>query len=128
MRLLLDTHALLWFWEGDTRLSEDARAALLDANNARFVSYATAWEIAIKVSLGKLFLAISFEELFPAMVLASGFQPLPIKFEHLGRILSLPWHHRDPFDRVLIAQADREQLIVVSGDPQFLTYGVSVLW
>ena len=128
MNLLLDTHTLIWFLEDDPKLSASARAAIGDAENRSHVSDATAWEVCIKVSLGKLKTPVPFEELFPARVESLGFHVLPIRHLHLHAALHLPWHHRDPFDRLLIAQAQVEGLTRVSCDPEFPTYGVPVLW
>ena len=128
MRLLLDSHALLWFCEGSTLLSAAARAAIEDGQNERLVSHATAWEVAIKINLGKLKLTIPYEDFFPGALLANGFRELPPDFRHYRELLTLPLHHRDPFDRLLVAQAKAEGLTVVTSDPQFSTYGVAVLW
>jgi PIN domain nuclease of toxin-antitoxin system len=92
------------------------------------VSRATAWEVAIKVSLGKLSLAVSYEELFPSALLSNGFRDLSPDFRHFRELLSLPLHHRDPFDRLLIAQARVEGMSVVSCDLQFPSYGVPLIW
>ena len=128
MRLLLDSHALLWFCEGSTLLSAAARAAIEDGQNERLVSHATAWEVAIKINLGKLKLTIPYEDFFPGALLTNGFRELPPDFRHYRELLTLPLHHRDPFDRLLVAQAKAEGLTVVTSDPQFSTYGVAVLW
>ena len=128
MRLLLDTHTLLWFLDGDASLSSRARGAIEDEGHEKFVSHASGWEVAIKVSLGKLKLQIPYEDLFPGAVLANGFAILTPRFEHYRAVIGLPWHHRDPFDRLLIAEAQSEGLIVVSKDPHFSAYGVSMLW
>ena len=127
MRLLLDTHALIWFLKGDVDLSDDARNAMQDAGNLRFVSAASFWEIAIKVALGKIQLDVPFSEL-RTVVKKLGFEWLPIEFEHTLQVTSLPLLHRDPFDRMLIAQALVEQLTVVTRDPWFPQYGVPVVW
>src|SRR4051812_24949320 len=128
MRLLLDSHALLWFCEGNASLSVPARAAIEDQANEKFVSHATAWEVAIKFSLGKLKLGVAFEELFPGALITNGFQALAPDFRHYRELLNLPFHHRDPFDRLLIAQARAEGLSLVSCDPNFQAYGVPLLW
>ena len=127
MRLLLDTQALLWFCEGHASLSGTARAAIEDTTNEKFVSHATAWEVAIKMNLGKLKLTIPYEEFFPGALLANGFRELPPDFRHYRELLALPLHHRDPFDRLLVAQAKAEGFTVVTCDPQFRAYGVDVL-
>jgi PIN domain nuclease of toxin-antitoxin system len=128
MRLLLDTHALLWFWEGNAALSAAARAAIEELDNEKLVSHVTAWEVAIKVSLGKLKLAAPYNDLFPGTLMASGFGELPTNLEHFRELLKVPFHHRDPFDRLLIAQARVEGLTLVSSDSRFKAYGVPLLW
>ena len=128
MRLLLDSHALLWFCEGNAALSAPARAAIEDLGNDKYVSHVTAWEVAIKVSLGKLKLAVPYDELFPGALLTNGFLTLPPDFRHFRELLALPFHHREPFDRLLIAQARSEGLTLVSCDPNFPAYGVPLLW
>ena len=128
MRLLLDSHTLLWFCEGNAGLSSSARAAIEAPGNKKYVSHATAWEIAIKASLGKLTLSIPYEDLFPGALLANGFLPLPQDFRHYRELLTLPFHHRDPFDRLIIAQARVERLTLVSKDPHFTPYDVPLLW
>jgi PIN domain nuclease of toxin-antitoxin system len=122
MRLLLDAHTLLWFCDGNASLSGAARAAIEDAANEKHVSLVTAWEVAIKVSLGKLKLSVPYEDLFPGAVLANGFQVLPTDLRHFQKLLSLPFHHRDPFDRLLIAQALEAGMTLVSCDPHFPAY------
>jgi PIN domain nuclease of toxin-antitoxin system len=128
MRLLLDSQALLWFCEGNAALSAVARVAIEDEDNEKLVSHATAWEVAIKISLGKLKLPVPFEDFFPGMLLSNGFRELPHDFRHYRELLTLPFHHRDPFDRLLIAQAKVENLTVVTSDSQFRSYDVVVLW
>ncbi len=128
MRLLLDAHTLLWFCDGNASLSGPARAAIEDPANEKHVSLVTAWEVAIKVNLGKLKLTVPYEELFPGAILANGFQSLPTEFRHFQKLLSLPFHHRDPFDRLLVAQALVEGMTLVPCDPHFSAYGATVLW
>ena len=128
MRLLLDSHTLLWFCEGNAALSGPARAAIEDLSNEKYVSHVTAWEVAIKASLRKVTLAVSYDELFPGALLTNGFLSLPAEFRHYRELLTLPFHHRDPFDRLLVAQARVEELTLVSRDPHFPAYGVPVLW
>jgi len=105
-----------------------ARAAIEDPTNEKWISHATAWEVAIKVSLGKLRLLIPYEDLFPGALKASGFSALPPDFRHYRELLNLPRHHGDPFDRLLIAQASVEGFTIVSRDPHFASYGVPLLW
>ena len=128
MTLLLDTHALIWFLEDDPQLGGHARAAIGDPANQCFVSDATAWEVCIKHALGKLKLPVPFEELFPGRVVELGFHVLPIRHAHLHQLVRLPLHHRDPFDRLLIAQAMTEGMTLVSVDQHFAAYGVSLVW
>ncbi|MBK9373962.1 MAG: type II toxin-antitoxin system VapC family toxin [Holophagales bacterium] len=128
MRLLLDTHALLWFLAGDEKLSGVARALVEDDGNEVLVSAGSLWEIAIKLSLGKLGMSVPFEEAFPAQLDANEIRILPILPAHLQRVVSLPFHHRDPFDRLLAAQAIAEGLPLVSRDAVFDAYGSRRLW
>jgi PIN domain nuclease of toxin-antitoxin system len=128
MKLLLDSHSFLWFCEGSPSLSPAAQTAIEDSRNEVWVSHATAWELAIKISLKKLDLKVPYEELFPGAVVANGFGILNPDFRHYLELLSLPLHHRDPFDRLLIAQAKCDRLTLVSCDPKFAGYGVPVLW
>ena len=128
MRLLLDTHALLWFCEGNPALSAAARGAMEDATNERYVSHATPWEVAIKVSLGKLDLQVGFDALFPGVLNANGFKFLPSAPNHYRALIPLVRHHGDPFDRLMIAQAQVEGLTIITCDAQFSAYGVPLLW
>lgn len=128
MRLLLDSQALLWFLGGDRRLSATARQAIEDLNNERLFSVAGMWEIAIKVSLGKLQLHVPFVALFPAQLQANAIELLPIRSTHAAEVLVLPFHHRDPFDRMLVAQARVEVATVVSSDPGLDPYGIPRIW
>ncbi len=128
MRLLLDTHALIWFCEGKAALSPRARAAMEDAANECLVSHATAWEMAIKLNLGKLELGLDYGQIFPGVLDANGFSLLPPSLAHYQALISLPSHHGDPFDRLVIAQAQVEGLTIVTCDPHFPAYGVPILW
>ena len=128
MKLLLDTHAFLW-WVGASReLSRKARSAVGSGRNECFVSMASAWEIAIKVSLGSLHVEGALDRFLPEQLAANGFQPLPVDLKHAARVAALPFHHRDPFDRLLVAQALEEELAVVTADPVFARYGVKRVW
>lgn len=127
MRLLLDTHAFLWAAGDPEQLAEPARLAIADPENAIYVSAAVAWEITIKVALGKLTVPGDPATWFPARLRSLGFDPLPILPEHALAIGALPAHHRDPFDRVLIAQAQLEGLQLVTRDPEIRKYSVNIL-
>ncbi len=123
-RLLLDTHTFLWWLGGDPSLGERARAAIADPRNQVFVSAATGWEIAIKRAIGKL--RIEDEDL-DSIVEEEGFNRLPITFFHGTQAGALPQHHKDPFDRMLVAQAQAEGLTILTADPEISKYGVQVL-
>ena len=128
MNLLLDTHTFLWFTAGDSNLSQTARAAIEDENNNLYLSVASIWEIAIKVSIEKLELSEPFEVLIPDMLAENEIELLDISVNHAALITTMPFHHRDPFDRLIAAQAKTEQLTLVSADTIFDTYGVNHLW
>jgi PIN domain nuclease of toxin-antitoxin system len=128
MNLLLDTHAFLWFMEGSERISQRARAEIEAADGVRALSVASAWEMAIKSSLGKLDLAKPLGELLPPLLADAGIELLPIEIADLARVATLPFHHRDPFDRLLAAQALERGFSVVSIDEAFDAYGVARLW
>jgi PIN domain nuclease of toxin-antitoxin system len=125
--LLLDTHALLWFVSNDSALSTSARSLIEDADEV-FVSVASAWETAIKAHLGKLTLdAASAEAFFEEQMRTNDFTYLPIAPAHVFRAAALPLHHRDPFDRLLIAQALAEELSLVTRE-DFAAYGLTTSW
>ena len=128
MRLLLDTHALLWWSSGDVQFSNNAHAAILDEDNEKVISAATAWEIATKYRLGKLPEAEELVLDMPGYMANQNFAELPITLEHALRAGSLPGPHRDPFDRLLIAQAISNDLVLVSNEALFDRYGVQRLW
>lgn len=121
MRLLLDTHVLIW-WDEGAKISAKAGQAIREAEQV-YVSAASAWEIAIKASLGRLSTARRVAD----AAAESGFEELPVRLAHAEAVLALPWHHRDPFDRMLVAQALAEGLTVVTRDPMFRRYGLRVL-
>jgi len=128
LRLLLDTHALLWWLAGDRSLSHAARAAITDETNGIFVSAASGWEISTKHRIGKLPGAASIIADLDQAITDQGFTGLPISLRH-GQIAgALPGQHRDPFDRMLIAQAMLENLLLVSNEELFDVYGVARLW
>ena len=128
MRLLLDSHAFLWFAAGSDELSLVARRQIENPDNELFLSAASLWEIAIKTSLGKVTLARPFEALIPEQLAANAILILPIELRHLAALVSLPWHHRDPFDRLLVVQAAVEQMPIVTRDPAFREYAVEAIW
>lgn len=123
-RLLVDTHALLWWLTDDRALSRTAREALADPANEPLVSAASVWEIAIKRSLGKL----SAPEDLPERISEEGFSWLAISPAHAWQVRELPAHHRDPFDRMLIAQALTEHVPVITTDSRLTEYGVEIRW
>jgi PIN domain nuclease of toxin-antitoxin system len=128
MRALLDTSSFLWFVAGSDSLSIKARDLIVDINNDLFLSVASLWEIAIKISIGKLKLLRSFEQIIPAQLEENFINILPIELNHLSQIIELPFHHRDPFDRLIIAQGMTEGLPVISSDASFQMYPVEVIW
>jgi PIN domain nuclease of toxin-antitoxin system len=128
VRLLLDTHAFLWWVAGGGELSRKARSAIGRSANTCHVSVASAWEIAVKVSLGLLRIDAPLERFVPEQLAANGFLPLAIDLRHTARVANLPFHHRDPFDRLLVAQALTEELTIVTADRIFARYGVKRVW
>lgn len=127
MRVLLDTHAFLWWMEDDRRLSSGARRAITDATDG-FLSIASCWEMAIKISRRRLTLAKPIEQLIPEQLGMNAFRLLQLDLDDVARVVALPFHHRDPFDRLLAAQALSEELTIVSADPVFRKYGVKRVW
>jgi PIN domain nuclease of toxin-antitoxin system len=128
MRLLVDTHAFLWWVEGEPSLPKRARAAIANENNECLLSVASAWELAIKAGLGKIRLALPVRRYVAEHVAANGFRLLDIELSHVGRVETLDPHHGDPFDRLLIAQALEERLPIVTADAFFGKYGVERIW
>ena len=124
MRLLLDTHAALWFLSRDQRLGERAKEHLFDDTNRVLLSAAVVWEVAIKSSLGKLVVP----EEYVSLLLSAGVQALPVSVDHAAAVERLPWHHRDPFDRLLVAQAAAERAVLVSQDQALRAYDVELVW
>ncbi len=119
MKLLLDTHVLLWWLENNPALPSTARNLIADPNNTIFLSAVTLWEIWLKQSIGKLKLPANFEE----RLAKEGFEALPLSAAHTKLIDSLPWHHRDPFDRMLVAQAQAANLKLLTVDEMIAAYG-----
>ena len=128
MRVLLDTHAMYWYIEGDPQLSAAARMHIQDASNDILISPASYWEIAIKVSIGKWILNRTYEEFIDIALKRYGFQLLPILPTHTARLIGLPFRHRDPFDRLLVVQALVESIPIVSNDSALDGYGITRLW
>jgi PIN domain nuclease of toxin-antitoxin system len=124
VRLLLDTHAFLWWLQDSARLSAEARAAVADPRAEVHVSAASLWEVSIKMALGKLRVG---ESDLPAEIEANGFAELPMTARHAWRAGRLPRHHEDPFDRMLAAQAEIEALTLVTHDPVFTSYKIDLL-
>lgn len=128
MKLLLDTHVFLWWLTADEQLSPRAKRVIRDGKNEVFFSAASAWEIAIKAKLGRVTLPEDAERYIPAQLELNAFQVLPIRVQHALRVASLPDLHRDPFDRLLVAQALIEDLTVITKDRRLSGYSVRVLW
>ena len=124
MRLLLDTHAALGWLADDERITDEVAGYLTDDTNQVLLSAVVVWEVAIKRSLGTLDAPAG---LAPTL-LAAGAQPLPVTIDHAAAVETLPWHHRDPFDRLLVAQAHTDGLTIVSQDKSLVPYGVSLVW
>lgn len=128
MKLVVDAHAFLWYHMADPRLSATAHAAVLNVQNQLLLSMASLWEIAIKVSIGKLSLPGPFETLIPSQMQLTAMQVLDVRFQHVARVIALPFHHNDPFDRILAAQCLVENLPLLSRDTVFDQYGVQRIW
>lgn len=128
MKLLLDSHSFLWFIGGVPALSATSRSLIEDEDNEKFVSIGSLAEIAIKASLGKLPLAKPFDQLIPEQLQLNGFLVLGLTVEHTAKLASLPFHHRDPFDRILVAQCLVENLPLVSKDDILDAYGIRRVW
>jgi PIN domain nuclease of toxin-antitoxin system len=127
MKILLDTHTFLWFVNDSVQLSLEAKS-LLESEVDLYLSIASLWEIAIKVRTGKMTLPKPFDEYLPQQIQLNEIEVLPIDLRHLSVITTLPLHHRDPFDRLLIAQAMVEQAMIVSADVAFDQYGINRSW
>ena len=128
MKLLLDTHAFIWFIDGNSKLSHTARTAIDDVENRVYLSVASVWELAILVSLKRLTLQRTVNEYVTLYTARTAIDLLPVTLDHVEGIVHLPFHHRDPFDRLLIAQAKFHDLQLVSADGAFRQYDVNILW
>jgi PIN domain nuclease of toxin-antitoxin system len=128
MKLLLDTHAFLWFIEGNPNLSETARNLIEDEENQRFLSVASLWEMAIKVSMNKLTLQTAFTSLVMQQVYGNAIELIEIRPGHLDVLAKMPFHHKDPFDRLILAQSIAENISVISKDSEFKKYPITLLW
>jgi PIN domain nuclease of toxin-antitoxin system len=128
VRLLLDTHALLWFYLDDPQLSTAASRLIEDAANVKLVSPAAYWELAIKIGLGKYTLTESYDDFIQHAIIDSGFHILPVEPRHTAVLMALPLHHKDPFDRLMIAQVMVEGIPLVSLDSDFDPHPITRLW
>ncbi len=128
MKILLDTHAFLWLVEGSNQLSSTANSLLSDTDNDLFLSIASIWEMQIKVSIGKLKLGAYLSEIIANQREINDVQILPVELEHIWQLDNLPLYHKDPFDRMLIAQAITENIPIMSIDSAFNQYPVQIIW
>lgn len=127
MDLLLDTHTFIWFINGDTQLPKNTLSLIEKIENKCYLSIASIWEIAIKISLGKLHLQSDFTSIHQFLV-ANDIQLLPLTFSHVEMLMKQDFHHRDPFDRILISQAIADGLTIVTKDAEFKHYAAKVIW
>lgn len=128
MRVLLDTHAFLWLIGDLPNLSKKAKKIFIEKENEVLLSVASIWEMGIKVSLGKLKLSQPFNKIIPSQLYQNGISQLDIQFRHINEVVNLPFHHRDPFDRLIISQAIVEDIPIVSNDAHFDLYDVDRIW
>ena len=128
MRTLLDTSSFLWFVAGSDRLSGEAREVMEDFDNELVLSVASLWEIAIKVSIGKLELVRQFDRFIPEKLDENEIGILHVELSHLSEMMKLPFHHRDPFDSIIIAQSVSENLPLIASDRIFREYPVDIIW
>ncbi len=128
MRLLLDTHSLIWFFAGSSNLSDTGRDLMENPAYQKLISLASVWEMAIKQSKGRLTLPLPLEPYIEAKIQLEDFAILPINLKHLSLVSNLPFHHNDPFDRLLIAQAITEKIPILSRDSIFDQYNVNRIW
>ena len=128
MRALLDTHTFLWWVTGDPQLSPQARQVIADGDNDIYFSAGSGWEIAIKARLGRLSVPTDLEQFITVQLTANAFLALPVSLEHALRVYTLPAYHNDPFDRLLVAQAQVDGLSLLSRDQNIARYPVEVIW
>lgn len=128
MKLLLDSHSFVWWREQPTKLSTKAFAEISNPANTVFLSAASLWELQIKIQLTKFKFTDTLEDVVNNEININSFQILPVYFSHVLELEKLPFHHKDPFDRLLIAQANSENMTLVSLDPKFSAYSVNLLW
>jgi len=128
VNILLDTHAFLWFVADNPRLSKSARVLIEAEDSQPFMSMASLWEIAIKISLGKLQLEQPYETFIPQQLALNGIGILNLSLDHTAAIATLPFHHRDPFDRLIAVQSRIEKMPLVSADPSFDSYEIERVW
>ena len=128
MEILLDTHAFIWFFSGNSKLSQTAKNMIEDINNLKLISLASVWEMAIKQSKGKLTLGLPLDKYINRKLNLDDFELLPIQLNHLKLITSLPFYHNDPFDRLLISQSTIENIPILSCDSAFNSYNINVIW
>lgn len=128
MKILLDTQAFLWLIADAPSASKRAKKIFLDEKNEFLLSLASSWEIAIKISIGKLTLQQSLEKFLPTQLQENGITQLDISFRHVAKVVMLPFYHRDPFDRLIISQAMEEDIPILSSDVAFDKYEVKRLW
>ena len=128
MNLLIDTHVFLWMLDDEQRLTTVARDALLASDNELYLSMASYWEICIKLSIGKLSLQTNWPRVFEREMRNNSIQWLAIKPEHARITIKLPWLHRDPFDRLIVAQCRFEHLTLATADPLVQQYDIPILW
>ena len=128
MKALLDTHAFLWYVLDDPALSAPARSAIDEPSAAVFISPASFWEVAIKISIGKYALTVPYEIFWQRSIEGNGFAILPIEVRHAAALTTLPFHHKDPFDRLLAAQAMVEDIPLISNDAALDAYPIRRIW
>ncbi len=128
MNVLLDTHAFLWFVLDNPKLTRPAQDIIRDPQNVVLISPASYWEVAIKISLRKFSLNVPYTTFWQTTLSASGMSILPIEVRHTAELIALPYHHKDPFDRLIVAQSLADELPLVSGDSILDVYGVRRIW